>query len=64
MNTPPVIGIHDLAVATGSRVLDLADLARATGVEPAKFHKGLGQDQMSVPGPDEDIVTMGAAAAA
>ena len=25
MNPPPVIGIHDLAVATGSRVLDLAD---------------------------------------
>lgn len=64
MNNPPVIGIHDLAVATGARVLDLADLAHATGVEPAKFHKGLGQDHMSVPAPDEDIVTMGADAAA
>ncbi len=59
----PVIGIHDLAVATAGHVLELDDLAAATGVDPGKFHIGLGQDQMSVPGPDEDIVTMGASAA-
>jgi hydroxymethylglutaryl-CoA synthase len=57
------IGIHDLSVATAGYVLDLADLAAATGVDPDKFRIGLGQDEMSVPGPDEDIVTMGAAAA-
>lgn len=58
------IGIHDLAVATASHVLDLDLLAERAGVDPAKFHIGLGQDQMSVPGPDEDVVTMGATAAA
>lgn len=57
------IGIHDLAVATASHVLALDDLAAATGVDPGKYRVGLGQDEMSVPGPDEDIVTMGAAAA-
>lgn len=61
--TAPLIGIHDLAVATAGHVLELDDLAAATGVDPGKFHIGLGQDQMSVPGPDEDIVTMGATAA-
>jgi hydroxymethylglutaryl-CoA synthase len=57
------IGIHDLSLATAGYVLDLADLAAVTGVDPDKFRIGLGQDEMSVPGPDEDIVTMGAAAA-
>ncbi|WP_159498713.1 hydroxymethylglutaryl-CoA synthase [Microbacterium sp. 18062] len=61
MTTP--IGIHDLSLATTGYVLDLADLAAATGVDPDKYRIGLGQDEMSVPGPDEDIVTMGAAAA-
>lgn len=57
------IGIHDLSLATAGYVLDLADLAAVTGVDPDKYRIGLGQDEMSVPGPDEDIVTMGAAAA-
>ncbi len=58
------VGIHDLAVATAGHVLELDDLAAATGVDPAKYRVGLGQEQMSVPGPDEDVVTMAAAAAA
>ncbi|WP_255447386.1 hydroxymethylglutaryl-CoA synthase [Schumannella soli] len=57
------VGIHDLAVATGHHVLDLDDLAARNGVDPAKYHVGLGQDAFSVPAADEDIVTMGAAAA-
>ena len=57
------IGIHDLAIATASNVLTLDALAEYQGVDPAKYHIGLGQDEMSVPGPDEDIVTMAAAAA-
>jgi hydroxymethylglutaryl-CoA synthase len=57
------IGIHDLAVATGHHVLELDDLAERLGVDPAKYHVGIGQDAFSVPAPDEDIVTMGAAAA-
>ena len=58
------VGIHDLAVATAGFVLELDDLAVAAGVDPAKYRLGLGQEQMSVPGPDEDVVTMAAAAAA
>lgn len=57
------VGIHDLSVATASRVLDLDLLAAYTGVDPDKFRFGLGQERMSVPAPDEDIVTMAAAAA-
>lgn len=57
------IGIHDLAVATAHHVVDLAELAESSGVDPAKFQIGLGQDRMSIPAADEDIVTMGAAAA-
>ncbi len=58
------IGIHDLEVATTHHVLDLGRLAESKGIDPAKYRVGLGQDEMSVPAPDEDIVTMGASAAA
>jgi len=57
------VGIHDLAVATAGHVLSLDDLAAWNGTDPDKYRIGLGQQQMSVPGPDEDIVTMSAAAA-
>ena len=57
------IGIHDIELATAHHVVDLADLAEARGVDPAKFQKGLGQDEFSFPAPDEDVVTMGATAA-
>jgi hydroxymethylglutaryl-CoA synthase len=57
------IGIHDLEMATGHHVVELADLAEFSGVAPGKYILGLGQSQMSVLAEDEDIVTMGAAAA-
>ncbi|WP_291277580.1 hydroxymethylglutaryl-CoA synthase [Galactobacter sp.] len=57
------IGIHDIAFATTHHVLALDDLANATGVDPNKFKFGLGQEHMSIPAPDEDAVTLGAAAA-
>ena len=57
------IGIHDLEITTTHHVVDLTDLAHSNGTEPAKYRLGLGQDQFSFPAPDEDIVTMGAAAA-
>jgi hydroxymethylglutaryl-CoA synthase len=57
------IGIHDLEMATGHHVVELADLAGFSGVAPGKYILGLGQSQMSVLAEDEDIVTMGAAAA-
>ncbi|MCL6423823.1 hydroxymethylglutaryl-CoA synthase [Brachybacterium sp. JHP9] len=57
------IGIEDLEIATGHHVLDLSALAETRGVDPAKYSRGLGQDEMSLPAADEDVVTMGAAAA-
>lgn len=57
------IGIHDLELASTHHVLDLADLAESQGIDPNKYHIGLGQDQVSMPAPDEDVVTMGATAA-
>ena len=57
------LGIDDLAFATADRYLDLADLAPVHGVEVAKYTVGLGQDRMSVCAPDEDVVTLAAAAA-
>lgn len=60
---PLAIGIHDIAFATGGNVIDLAELAARFGVDAAKYRVGLGQDEMSVPADDEDIVTMAADAA-
>ena len=57
------VGIHDLSVATAHYVVGLTELAEAAGVPPQKYLTGLGQEAMSFPAPDEDIVTMGAAAA-
>lgn len=63
MTTNPTIGIHDIAVATSHYVLPLASLGVHNGTDPAKYSLGLGQDEFSFPAPDEDIITMGAAAA-
>ncbi len=62
-NAATPIGIHDLEITTTHHVVELDDLAHSNGTEPAKYRFGLGQDQFSFPAPDEDIVTMGAAAA-
>ncbi|WP_449277248.1 hydroxymethylglutaryl-CoA synthase [Leucobacter sp. GX24907] len=57
------IGIHDIELATAHYVVDLARIAESNGTDPNKYRLGLGQDEMGFPAPDEDIVTMGAAAA-
>ncbi len=57
------VGIDTLAVYTSNYTLPLAELARARGIDPDKFHIGLGQYNMSVTPPGEDIVTMAANAA-
>ncbi|MDR6981043.1 hydroxymethylglutaryl-CoA synthase [Streptomyces sp. 3330] len=58
------IGIHDLSFATGEFVLPHTALAAHNGTDIGKYHLGIGQESMSVPAADEDIVTLGAAAAA
>jgi len=57
------VGIDTIAFHTANYVLDLATLAAARGIDPDKFRLGLGQNQMAVPAPDEDIVTLAANAA-
>lgn len=61
-NNVTSVGIDDIAFATGSYRIDLADIAPRLGADPAKYHKGLGQERSSVVASDEDPVTMAAAA--
>lgn len=58
------IGIHDLSLATTEFVLPHTALAAYNGTDIGKYHVGIGQQSMSVPAADEDIVTLAAAAAA
>ncbi|MFE2728349.1 hydroxymethylglutaryl-CoA synthase [Kitasatospora sp. NPDC059327] len=64
MPSGPTPGIHDLSFATTEFVLPHTALAAHNGAEIGKYHVGIGQRAMSVPALDEDIVTLGAAAAA
>ncbi|MEU4796697.1 hydroxymethylglutaryl-CoA synthase [Streptomyces sp. NPDC023327] len=64
MSADPTVGIHDLSFSTGGLVLTHAELSKHTGASVAKYHRGIGQKEMSVPTADEDIVTMAADAAA
>ncbi len=57
------IGIDSISFYSSHYYLDLAELAQARGVDIDKFHVGLGQLKMAVPGPDEDIITLAANAA-
>ena len=57
------IGIDSLAVAVPRRYLDITDLARARGVDPAKYTQGLGAREMAVADPGEDTVSLAATAA-
>lgn len=59
----PTVGIDAIAFAGPAAYLEMADLATARGVDPAKFVHGLGQRRMAVPSPCEDTVTMAVDAA-
>jgi hydroxymethylglutaryl-CoA synthase len=58
------VGIEALALAVPSRYVDIEDLARARGVDPAKYTSGLGAREMAVTDPGEDTVALAATAAA
>ncbi|MTB64196.1 hydroxymethylglutaryl-CoA synthase [Streptococcus sp. zg-86] len=58
------IGIDKIGFAAPSYVLDLADLALARQIDPNKFKVGLLQSEMAVAPITQDIVTLGAQAAA
>ncbi len=58
------VGIDAMAFHGPECFVEMADLALARGVDPAKYVKGLGQRQMAVASPCEDTVTMAASAGA
>lgn len=57
------VGIDALSFYTSNHFLDLASLAAARDTNVDKYYVGLGQYQMSIASPDEDIVTLAANAA-
>lgn len=57
------IGIEALGVAVPRRYVDIEDLARARGIDPAKYTQGLGAREMAVAEPGEDTVALAATAA-
>lgn len=61
MATP--VGIDQIGFYTSNLFLDLSVLAERNGIDVAKFHHGIGQEKMSIPAQDEDIVTLAANAA-
>lgn len=57
------IGLESISMDVPGQGLDLRRLARARGVDFAKYQAGIGQEFMAVPAPDEDVVTLAANAA-
>lgn len=57
-------GIDKIAFYIPPYSLDLAELAARDGIDTEKFYNGIGQKRFTMPAHDEDIVTMGANAAA
>lgn len=58
------VGIDKISFYTANFCLDLKVLANRNNIDPNKYYKGIGQEKMSIPAHDEDIVTMAANAAA
>ncbi|MEM9055938.1 MAG: hydroxymethylglutaryl-CoA synthase [Pseudomonadota bacterium] len=56
-------GIQAMGFHGPAHYVDMAELAEARDVDPAKYIKGLGQEQMAVATPCEDTVTMATMAA-
>lgn len=52
------VGIDAMSFYTSRHYLDLGVLANARGIDPDKYYLGLGQQQMAVTAPNEDIITM------
>ncbi|MBN1479794.1 hydroxymethylglutaryl-CoA synthase [candidate division KSB1 bacterium] len=54
------VGIESISFYTSQYYIDLKTLARQNGEDPNKYYIGIGQERMSVPPPDEDVVTLAA----
>lgn len=57
------IGIDKIGFYVPAQYIDMKDLALSREVDPNKFIIGLGQDQMAIPFPSQDTLTLGANAA-
>ena len=57
------VGIDKICFYSPGYYLDLKTLAEARGIDYNKYYIGLGQREMAIAPPDEDIVTMAANAA-
>ena len=57
-------GIESISLYTSPYFIDLKTIANQRGEDPDKYYVGIEQEKMSVPAPDEDIVTLAANAAA
>lgn len=64
MNNQVLFGIDKIDFYTSNYYLDLKALAAARGIQRERFYSELGQHKMAICPPGEDIVTMGAGAAA
>lgn len=58
------VGIEYISFYIPKQFLGLDTLAQQHGVDPDKFRHGIEQEKIAIPSHDEDIVTMGAEAAA
>ncbi|MCL2676306.1 MAG: hydroxymethylglutaryl-CoA synthase [Streptococcaceae bacterium] len=57
------VGIDKISFFVPEFYIDMTDLALARDVDPAKFHQGIGQDQMAVNPVTQDIITFATSAA-
>jgi len=60
----PHIGIEAIRFYTSDVFIDLATIANVRNIDVNKYYVGIGQHKMSIPAADEDVVTLGANAAA
>lgn len=58
------IGIDKIGFYSPAYYLDLASLAARDGIDPQKYHQGIGQERFAMPPHDEDCVSLAANAAA
>lgn len=56
------VGIEAMGVAVPRRYIDLAELATARGIDPAKYTVGLGATEMAIADASEDTVALAAQA--
>ncbi len=54
------VGIESISLYTSQYYIDLKTLAAQNGEDSNKYYIGIGQEKMSIPSPDEDIVTLAA----